>query len=83
MLETKDLEEIDSDHLEKNSGQVSVTDNNDNEEGRSLQSATGSKKDSFLRRHELLVESGLAEVNLTILLQIKSILAIFFIILPI
>ncbi|WOL11133.1 hypothetical protein Cni_G19894 [Canna indica] len=57
--ETKDLEN--PDQAEQNNVEVSQTDNNDNEIGSNVQLATGGKKDSFRRRHELLVESGLAE----------------------
>ncbi|KAG6502897.1 hypothetical protein ZIOFF_035186 [Zingiber officinale] len=56
--ETKDVSEINQVPVEQ--GENFLIDNNE-KEGRIVQSATGSKKDSFRRRHELLVESGLAE----------------------
>ena len=56
-------------------GESPMTDNENSEVGRkSLQLDTGGKKDSFRRRCELMVESGLAEVTLNILLQTCNIL---------
>ncbi|XP_042388170.1 pumilio homolog 24-like [Zingiber officinale] len=55
--ETKDVSEINQVPVEQGENLI---DNNE-KEGRIVQSATGSKKDSFRRRRELLVESGLAE----------------------
>ncbi|KAG6506281.1 hypothetical protein ZIOFF_031604 [Zingiber officinale] len=56
--ETKDVSEINQVPVEQGENLI---DNNE-KEGRIVQSATGSKKDSFRRRRELLVESGLAEL---------------------
>lgn len=51
-------------------GEAPMTDNENSDIGsKSVQLDTGGKKDSFRRRYELTVESGLAEVTINILLQ--------------
>nr|XP_018681082.1 PREDICTED: pumilio homolog 24-like [Musa acuminata subsp. malaccensis] len=75
--ETEDPMEVGLEQCQN--GEAPMTDNENSEVGRkSVQLDTVGKKDSFRRRCELMVESGLAEVTLNILLQTCNILDHFY-----